>query len=382
MSESRKILTVGANSPIVLNDKLVSVKGDYPFWKVNADTSEQYWNKFDATNTSEGYEIDIETVGTFTGTSFLGWVTTDGVIYYSIPSNDTAIKKFNTETGVLTYIGNISGSGKYTSGVVVSHFIYYIPLNATAILKYNTLNDTFEFLGNLTGSNKFGKGILLPNGKIFAPKNTATSHLEIDTTNDDEITLIPATNVSASDTFEAGTWYWDGYVYGIRGADSNSGRIVKMDINDDYSEEIITVMQGGTSLWNNIAVYRNSTFVFGFNSANCTVFNNDTNVVSTIALGSTNIRAVKYGGDGWLYILSNTNNSENKRLNPKNFTIETVSVNGSTGNNFYLNGVISGLNGKIFAFNNTGLQIHLLNPNTPNQNLNPNQLLNRNINKI
>ena len=41
---SRKILQVGTDI-LTINDKLVSVKEDYPFWKVNGALNSQYYKK-------------------------------------------------------------------------------------------------------------------------------------------------------------------------------------------------------------------------------------------------------------------------------------------------------------------------------------------------
>lgn len=376
---SRKILKIGTDI-VTLTDKVVSVREDYPFWKVNLDTSEQYWNSFDAENTSVPYPLGITNTSNFSGQGFIGFVSCDGINHYSIPTSDASIKKFNTTTGSISYIGSLSGSNQYTSAIPVGYFIYFIPASATSVLKLDTRNDTLSFIGSLSGTTKWGRAVLLPDGRIFAPKNSATTHFTLNTSND-VITLINATNVGLSDQFEAGTWFYNGFVYGLRGASSSSGRVIKINVTT-FAETIVSV-GSGSNLYLGCAQYKNLVFIGCNTATSMAVWNNLNDTVSylTIPSGANGNTTVRLHSDGWIYMLGSPLLRVNIRVNPKNLTVETVSVNDNTGGVLYL-ATVSGTNGKIYAFTGQfGNAIRILNPST-NVVVNTNKLLHRNINKI
>lgn len=376
---SRKILKIGTDV-LTLNDKLVSVKEDYPFWKVNLNTSEQYWNKFDSENTSVPYGINLTTnITPIVGNSSNGFVSCDGVNYYSIPIGDVSIKKFNTETQTLSYIGSFSGTWKFSGAVAVGKFIYFIPRDFTSVIKLNTELDTFISIGSLSGTNKWGKPVLLPDGRIVAPRITANTVFTLDTAND-SITLINATNIQVNDNFDAGTWYYNGFVYGLRGLGSDSGRLFKMNLSDN--SQTVVAYNFGTSVFQNIIIYNNLTFVF--TSSDIRVFDNISQSFTSTILKSSGVTqsggGLIYGGDGWIYQFANNLLGANTRFNPKNFTVETLFINANASNNHNYN-ALCGKNGKIYILNGTTLQLNLLNPST-NDNININRILNRNVNKV
>ena len=376
---SRKILKIGSDI-LTLNDKLVSVREDYPFWKVNLDTSEQYWNAFDNANTSVPYTISIENniVNPIIGNGSVGFVTCDGINHYSIPSSDTAIKKFNSETGQLTYIGSFSGSWKFSGAIPGGKYIYFIPRDFTSVIKLDTELDTFISIGSFVGVNKWGKPILIPDGRIIAPRVTTTTVFSLDTS-DDTVTLITATNLQTNDSFEAGTWYYNGFVYAIRGAGGDSGRLFKIDVSNN-TQSVIS-FNFGSSIFQNTIVYKNLTFIFSTNAIN--IYDNITNSFLSALPKSSGISAsgsVIYGSDGWIYQFSSNLLGNNTRFNPKNFTVETLFTNPNASGNHNFN-ALCGKNGKIYILNGTTLTVTLLN-STTSENINPNQLLNRNINKV
>lgn len=376
---SRKILKIGTDI-ITVNNQVVSVTEDYPFWKVNVDTSGQYWNKFNSENTSTPYVTNLTTnITPIVGNSSNGFVSCDGVNYYSIPIADASIKKFNTQTQTLTYIGSFTGAWKFSGAVAVGKFIYFIPRDFASVIKLDTELDTFISIGSLSGTNKWGKPVLLPDGRIIAPRITANTVFTLDTSND-VITLINATNIQVNDNFDAGTWYYNGFVYGLRGLGSDSGRLFKMNLSNN--SQTVIGYNFGTSIFQNSIIYDNITFVF--TSSDIRVFDNISGTFTSTIPKQSGVSqsggGLIYGGDGWIYQFSNNLLGANTRFNPKNFTVQTLFTNANASNNHNYN-ALCGKNGKIYILNGTTLQLNLLNPST-NDNININRILNRNVNKV
>jgi hypothetical protein len=186
---SRKILQVGSDI-LTINDKLVSVKEDYPFWRVNADTSEQYWKAL-FNDRREVEPIIPVTILTGKGNYNIdSWITAPNGMMYGHGVNDNFIYKLNPQTETISIVANMGGTSK--GGVLYSNFIYFTPNNNSVIVKFNTITETFTSFGVLgVTTNKFGSPCLSSNGKIYASPHGVAQWLIIEPENNDTITLIP-----------------------------------------------------------------------------------------------------------------------------------------------------------------------------------------------
>jgi len=329
---SRKILQVGSDI-LTINDKLVSVKEDYPFWRVNVNTRTQYFNKL-VTDLSPKYNMaDISVpidVGNAGGTAASTILAPNGSLY-TCPLNSPNICKItpnplNPLTPTIELIGNFGTTlFKWSSQHLVGDYIYFVPYNMTFILQLNWRTDTITQIGNFVGSSKWSAGDLTDDGRIFCPPFSSTDWLIININDPNNVTttLHPRLQGSRGGCVNGG----NGFMYTTHTEANNT--FINTKIN------IVTLVETPVSVGSGLFRVATISKPFNFNG---TLFYHGSNGIYSIntlndalTLISTPVNAAQYytpclGADGWLYFTHTSSNYVNFRLNPQNLSTEITTV--------------------------------------------------------
>jgi hypothetical protein len=317
---SRKILQVGSDI-LTINDNLVSVKEDYPFWKVNADTFNQFWSRFQADIRQSSYDIiQLTTPDDLQGVQIGSLASPDGIHIYTIPSSANSIMKINTITNVVTYIGNFSGASKYSGGVVVGNYGYFTPFSGSNILKIDFRNDSVTTFGNFIGTLKWGKPCLAQNGIIYCPPYNASDWLIINPVDDSTRLVSKGVGGSYTACCDGG----NGFIYACAGgANSN---VLKLDIENE-TNTLVTVLSTGTNPYGDITNVNGILFLAPHTFGSFAFINTLDDSVTYMTHPNTSTVgkhiSCKVGPDGWVYFPKSSTSLVNSfRINSLNFTLE------------------------------------------------------------
>lgn len=387
---SRKILKVGTDI-ITLNDKLVSVKEDYPFWKVNLNTSEQYWSAlFDDNKPLQTVTLN-ENAGNITnfGSNYsIGLITAPNGFLYSIPFDGTSIAKINPDTYNTQLLGTISGAAKFSGAVLVGDYIYMIPHTASYILKFDTKTDTFTTFGSFGATaRKFGSPCYANNGKIYASPQGAAQWLIIDPQNNDNITLVfqPTGGGLTGGCIDG----QNGFIYSCPDSANNVQNWTKLNVSNNS----ISMYRGS----GNIAFFKAPAFningiIFFYSTCNgnnvfedigITMVNtNNNDAITFLNFGTVNskYRGAALGLDGFMYFQTCGNDFTSFRINPYNLTAEQFRTSG-TGLLGWGGGAVA-KNGKIFFIPYTASTKLAVVENTYIGEVKDNRILSRLTNKV
>jgi len=347
---SRKILQVGSDI-LTINDKLVSVKEDYPFWRVNANTSEQYfnalWQDLATPPTVELMMTPFEVVGSNTG-GVNGMIAASNGSIYTIPSAATTITKItpnlnNVNAPTITNVGTFSTTAnKFTSAHEVGGKIYFMPGSFESIMVLDLSNDGLSFIGSLgTTANKFGKSALADNGLIIAPANASTQHL-IFNTQTLSITLQTAmTSGVIQQARGVSVNAGNGFIYMAPNTIGLNYRITKIN-TDTLVESLVSTSILGTDVSINSGMcYDGVLYFYKLSTAEFIVFNTKSSEsrITFFSGMDGNVTITGFpsiGVDGWVYYFqsfTDVNQSHpHFRLNPINNTIQrtTTVISGSS----------------------------------------------------
>ena len=278
---SRKILKIGTDV-LTLNDKLVSVTEDYPFWKVNLDLDNDFYSKLIKDVLPVNYDFEVYNsaiVGD--GTNRGGVLGSNGIDIYTIPSNNTKIIKFNTVTKISTEVANIAGLDKFIDAKLVGDLIIYIPSSATYIGVLDTITGVFTTVGSFSGSTKWGKSCFLPNGNILAPPKSASQNLIINATDSSNITtsLVSTGYIDTAQHCSVYAGVFADIPYAFTSRNSGTGRIYSVRL-DNYNASVNSGL---------ITIQTESIWKFGTNIIS---FQNNGNVlISTFPTNPTTVTA-------------------------------------------------------------------------------------------
>ncbi len=307
---SRKILKIGTDV-LTLNDKLVSVKEDYPFWKVFVDYNQQFYNKFlfDKREVSQGTPIFYTSLGFGDGSNNNGAVLAEnGIDIYTVPRNTTTCYKFNSQTKVITPVFTIAGGDKFSSAITVGRYIFFIPQSHTSIIRLDTETGLTTSIGSFAGANKWGKATLAPNGKIYCPPQGAAQWLIINVNDPLNVTttLVNAP-AGANNLSQFCSEYSNGFVYSFSVGASNNRNMQKMNINTDtVTSSIFLGLINYRAVFNHYGVLYAITSNSG--SAILTVDTNNNDSISSITtpidFGLNGGGGVGWGADNNLYFVA------------------------------------------------------------------------------
>lgn len=328
---SRKILKVGTDI-ITLNDKLVSVKEDYPFWKVNGNLREQYYNALIPDLRPKYNMVDFDTpidLGAGGGFASSMILAPNGSIY-SCPWSAPSIVKITPNpsdhlTPTIEYIGNFgTGTFKWVSVHLVGDYLIFVPGSSSFILVLDTRNDSIQQFGNFAGVSKWGAADFADDGRIFCPPNTSTDWLIIDATDPTNITttLHPGLQTSRGGCTNGG----NGFIYTTHISTSNTFYYTKINVSTLVETAIIGT--SGASLraiysykpfnFNGTLFYHTSIGLYTINTSN------DAFAFLSIPVTAAQFYTPCMGADGWLYFTHQGANYANFRLNPLNFSTEVT----------------------------------------------------------
>lgn len=363
---SRKILQVGTDI-LTINDKLVSVKEDYPFWKVNANTSEQYFNALGqdlaTPPTVELMMTPFEITSSNTFGTCNGMISASNGSIYTIPSAATTITKItpnpdNVNTPTITNVGTFSSTAnKFTSAHEVGSKIYFIPATFESIMILDLSNDSLSFIGSLGATaNKFGKSALADNGLIIAPANASTQHL-IFNPQTSQITLQTAITAGIIQqargvAVNAG----NGFIYMAANNSGSNYRITKIN-TDTLVESLVSTSITDDNLITSGFAYNGVIYFYRPTNSAFYIFNtndNDSRVVfSSGVSASVPYSSYNIGSDGWVYYFhiftTNAGQVPHFRINPINNTIQISSF---LSNNTVRNQCsVMGIDGNIYSVN-------------------------------
>jgi hypothetical protein len=261
------------------DNKIMGIKNDYPFWQINADTSEGFFNAYDSERLAAPFNIEALSLvtGPAIGQNELSHpvLAPDGITVYFPPFNSSNIRKYNSVANTSTLIPIPSSVGNNISGGVLrGKFIYFMPLSYAHIIKLDTTTDTFTLIGNYPGSNKWGRPILLSNGTIIAPGRSATTWLVVDKNDVVTFVTMDRTSVEYSCCAESS----DGFVYAFNET-VNQPLIDRINI-DTLAISTVAGFTGITTVRGVIQCtrYRNLVFLlFGGDNVPFVVYNMNTN---------------------------------------------------------------------------------------------------------
>jgi len=382
---SRKILQVGTDI-LTINDKLVSVKEDYPFWRVNANTSDQYWDALKNDDLADNPPISLMTTP-FEVTTSNTFGTINGMInasngsIYCVPGSATTITKItpnpdNVNAPIITNVGSFTNTtNKFRSVYEVGGKLIFMPSSFESIMILDLSNDAITFVGSLgTALNKFGKSCMADNGLIIAPAGVATQHL-IFNPQTLQITLQTTVNNERVTAVNAG----NGFIYIGSSASSGAARVIKIN-TDTLVETTVTTSISGDDQFTSGFAFDGKVYFYRPASSTFHVFNTKANdaritfssgIFATVAF--TNYPCI--GSDGWVYYFNifTVNQQPNFRINPLNNTIQ-ISSNTTTGSQRLMSCVM-GNDGNIYGVNLTN-KINVYDFNTDKE-IKPNRILSR-----
>ena len=372
---SRKILKIGTDL-LTLNDKLVSVKEDYPFWKVNLDTSEQYFNKLKKDlSTPPDVELMMTPHEVTTSNSFgtvNGMIACSNGSVYTIPNAATSIVKITPNLAdptnpTITNIGTFSATAnKFVGGHEVGGKLYLMPSSFESIAIIDLFdNDALSFTGSLgTTANKFGKSSLADNGLIIAPANVSTQHLIF---NPETLVITLQTAVTFNGVLQnkrrlsvnmGGNMV---YMSSDAGAGTGSNRLTKINMDTLVEEGVLT----STSFETGVSIgfgHDGSLYLYNSSISSWIVFNTN-NADSRVQFAISTVSNVSYnngaiGSDGWVYCFHNNvaTNYVHFRINPLNNTIQYSSALNNNLIKVYCS--CMGIDGNLYGVN-TGNKINV-----------------------
>lgn len=377
---SRKILKIGSDV-LTLNDKLVSVKEDYPFFKVNQDTSNQYWN---ALEKDLGNSPNIEILNNpFEIGASNSFGTVNGMIacsngsIYTIPSGATSIVKITPNLAdptnpTITNIGTFAvTANKFIGAHEVGGKLILIPSTFESIAIIDLFNnDTLSFVGSLTTTaNKFGKSSLADNGLIIAPANSSTQHLIFNP----ETLGITLQTAMTSTVLQNLRGYsvnaGNNMVYMFSGTSTTNHRVTKINMGTLVESVVSTSIVTTDSGFNNAFCYKGVIYAYKGATSLFTIFNtndSDSRITVTTTLGAnvsiSNFPAIS--SDGWVYSLNTfTGNYPNFRINPRNNTIQYTTTAITTAT-LRVGSLCMGIDGNLYAVNaNNKINVYDFNSN-------------------
>lgn len=389
---SRKILKIGTDV-LTLNDKLVSVKEDYPFWRVNSDNITEYYNallfdKREINNSSPEFYTSLGFNGTASSNAgaVLG---PDGISIYTVPLNNSFSYRFNTVTKVFTPIFNISGNDKFYSAHVVGKYIIFTPFSHTSIIRHDTETGVNTSIGSFAGTGKWGKGTLAPNGKIYCPPIGSAQWLVIDVNDPENITTQLVTNLAgANNASQYCSAYSNGFIYSFTRGASNNRNMLKFNINTNVitSSTFLGLNDHYTCVNINGLIYVQQTYlgsrlyIVNTNNSDSITTVNQTTEFSAIGSG--------LGADNEIYLLSNSGVPAIK-YNLLSGAYTDINkppvVAPATAESFRSCGVITNKFGESYSIPAGGSAVHThyfwrINSATTEE-LNLNRILNRHINR-
>ena len=391
---SRKILKIGTDV-LTLNDKLVSVKEDYPFWKVNLDTTSQYYQSLlnDARVTDNSTPEYYTSVGFGGGASdnVGGVLGLDGITIYTIPSSGAIGYKFNTVTKTITPYINISGTTKFSSACVVGKYIFLIPSSHTSIVRHDTETGVNTSIGSFAGTGKWGKATLAPNGKIYCPPASSAQWLIINV-NDPENVTTSLVNAPAgiSNLSQTCSTYSNGFVYSFSVGATNNRNMQKMNIsNDTPTSSIFLGLTNYRSCINiNGIIYAIST---NTGTSMLLVDTNNSDSTSTITILDYALNSVGLGADNEIYFLNTGGGGSRGKFNILSNTFSSIDVPPTpiapgVATSWGSSGVVTNILGETYSIpwggqNGTNVQYFWRINSATSEPLNPNRVLSRNINK-
>lgn len=327
-----------------INGDLVSVKKDYPFWKVNLNTSEQYWSALIPDLRTKMPLLNFSTpenAGVVNSSNMSLILAPNGSLY-SCPDASPSIVKItpnpdNYLNPIIETIGSFGTVGsKWVSVHLVGDYLVYVPGTANFILVLDTRNDSIQQFGSFIGTQKWGAGDLTDDGRIFCPPNGSTDWLIIDVTNPTNITTSLHAGLVGQGTRGGCVNGGNGFMYTFFHSNANFSMT---KINVDTLIETIIPNTTGTSFrtgkygvkgfnFNGVILFTR----FGTNLM--TINTNQNDAVSDLGLvvASAVFNTPCMGADGWLYYTHTGANYINFRVNPLNYTVEitttTFSSNG------------------------------------------------------
>lgn len=364
---SRKILKIGTDV-LTLNNKLVSVKEDYPFWKVSSNTSEQYWNAlkqdFTTPPSVELMMTPFEVVGSNTG-GVNGMISASNGSIYTVPSTATTITKItpnpnNVNAPTITTIGTFANTANKFSGVhEVNGKLIFMPSSFQSIMILDLSNDSLSFIGSLgTTLSKFGKSAMADNGLIIAPANAAAQHLIF---NPETLGITLQTAITQNATVQSSRGNavngGNGFIYMSANSNNNGYRVTKINTTTLVETAVSTSIVGDSSFGSGFA-YDGRVYFYKFSTAEFIVFNtkdSDSRITFASGMAGGVIMSAhpSIGEDGWVYYFQlNTDVNQSHphlRINPLNNTIQrtTTIISGSSTLRAYSS--IMGSDGNLYA---------------------------------
>ena len=101
----------------------------------------------------------------------------DGRIFFA-PSSATSVLCFDPATGEASFIGKISGRGKYYGAVLgADGAVYFVPCHARRVMRLDPRTLEISFIGDDLGSGlfKWYGGVLAPDGCILCAPGVASN---------------------------------------------------------------------------------------------------------------------------------------------------------------------------------------------------------------
>lgn len=207
-------------------------------------------------------------------------VSSNGYVYGISFNNANVLKIDVADDSVSTFASGIGGSYRYIGGVLVSdRYIYCVPFNATAILKIDISDDSMTTFGSFSGDGKWNEGILAPNGYIYYIPFSSTSVLKIDPSDDSTSTL---GNLSGSNKWGGGALASNGCIYGMP---FNATTILKIDTSDDTITTFGGPFTGGEK-WKGGVFVESNGCIYGITRDGVKVLKIDTSDDSTSLIGA------------------------------------------------------------------------------------------------
>ena len=370
---SREILKIGTDV-LTLNDKLVSVTEDYPFWKVNGSLNSQYYRALLSDFREQASVLSSNTVWTGSATSCSEAILAPNGFVYGVPAGVSSIPKFNPSTNTTSYIGSL-GAAVYSGAKLVGDIIYMFPGNTNHILKLDTRTDFITLIGTFSGTNQFSTPAIGQDGKIYCLGLSAQQVLEFNPV-DDTYILHTTTGEANMGSAVSGD---NGFIYGApRVLTTGTFPYRKFNI----VTKTYTTIAGGNVAWsssrrginvNGIIFFHSST---GTGSGNIYYINTTTDVRNqlTLAPGASTWSGLTQGADGWVYVHGADNVTPSYRFNPYNFTVQQVEI--ATTNHRGTGALLA--DGRILFPSIVGNQVRtFLTTSQVNSNLSTNRILSR-----
>lgn len=376
---SRKILKIGSDV-LTLNDKLVSVKEDYPFWKVNGNLMEQYYNALipdlRPKYSMSDFNVPID-LGTGKGTALSMILAPNGSVY-SCPSSAPSIVKLTPNPSdhlnpTIEYIGNFGTTDfKWLSVHLVGDYLIFVPGTATYIMVLDTRNDSIQQFGNFAGAQKWGRADFADDGRLFCPPATSTDWLIIDVSDPTNITtsLHTGLQLGRGGCVNGG----NGFIYTTHTQSSSAFYYTKINTTTLVETPITNTQSANFRIVYGFKPFNFNGTLFYYNLLGLYTLNTSNNSISFLSLPVTNAQFYTpcMGADGWLYFTHSGSNDANFRLNPLNYSTEVtptaLSANGGTA-------MVLANDGRMYGISITG-RILMRNTPTPEP-MQTNRLLSR-----